>query len=440
MRLLVSHRTKFAAVAVCTVALPLTLRAATAEEFDGVQPAALDQPRVNVLVRHQQDGVPLSGKTELGAASNVEAFLDTGASGLLLSDHTASLLGIVRERSGRDEVRFEDVGVGGGDTFAVSEKVFVAIAPSDADVDIPPDSMNGVYRQRYGPLRTQIGPLVGPAGGGLMETLTREVMGDLDVVGMPTMVGKVVVMDARPVNEVTDKMRTVVLDPRVDGLATIPQIHRHVRLSFAPFNAYTKTTPPAAEAPEMAANPCIGPAPVDSLDSAPQPLTRPHQIPPITITEKGKQSAGSWLLDTGAAASMLSRQQAAAVGVTYDPKTDGSDSPKLLGVPVDQQFTMTIGGIGGSKKAAGFYIDRLTLQTTEGRPITYLHAPVLISDIKVKDSRTGKSLTLDGVFGMNFLVASAKITEDILPDIDHITPGPYRWIVFDQPKGLLGLD
>jgi hypothetical protein len=62
-------------------------------------------------------------------------------------------------------------------------------------------------------------------------------------------------------------------------------------------------------------------------------------------------------------------------------------------------------------------------------------------DITVKDPATGQEVTLDGVFGMNFLVASAKVDEAaLLPDIDNLTPGAFRWVVYDQDAGLLGLD
>ena len=138
---------------------------------------------------------------------------------------------------------------------------------------------------------------------------------------------------------------------------------------------------------------------------------------------------------------MISRKQAAAVGVSYVAATDGTEEPRLSGVPAGGQFTLSVGGIGGTKKAAGFYLDRLSLRTREGQPLNFLHAPVLVVDITVKDQRRGETVTLDGVFGMNFLVASAKVEQaGMLPDINKLTPGAFRWIVFDQPAGVLGLD
>jgi hypothetical protein len=144
-------------------------------------------------------------------------------------------------------------------------------------------------------------------------------------------------------------------------------------------------------------------------------------------------------LDTGAAASLLSTKQAAAVGIRYRPGTEGTATPVLDGVPQDQQFTLTVGGIGGQRKSAGFYLIELRVPTAEGDILIYRPAPVLVYDITVEDPKTQQRLTLDGVFGMNFLTASAKIGEGLLPDIGKLTEGPFEWLVFDEPNALLGL-
>src|SRR5260370_41097576 len=101
---------------------------------------------------------------------------------------------------------------------------------------------------------------------------------------------------------------------------------------------------------------------------------------------------------------------------------------------------MSCAGGGGSKKAAGFYLDSLRLETREGTPLVYRHAPVLVSDITVQDPTTGQKLTLDGVFGMNYLVATAKVEGGILPDLKNMTEGPYKWVVYDSTRSELGLE
>jgi len=399
-----------------------------AQEIDGVQPAAIDQPRINMLVRRQPNGPPLSANVVGDATFNVEAFLDTGASEVLISSNTADGLGLKHEQVNHNDVTFNDVGVGGDSKFDVSEPLYLAIAPETPTVDTNDKAnIDGVYTQRYGPLRAEIGPL------GLMSGLMSMLTGDLDVAGVPVMQGKIVVMQCKDVNNFSDKIATYVYDARQRAAASppIPKTTRHVQLSFASFAKFTQTTPANAAGPLICENPFIGPSPLANVHAA---------IPPLVATHHGKSVTGSWLLDTGAVCSMISQHEAAAIGVTYVNGTYGTGDAQLLGVPADKQFTLSVGGIGGMAKSAGFYMDKLTLPTREGKPITFLHAPVLVSDITVKDPVSGKSFTLDGVFGMNFLVASAKISEGLIPDIENLTPGAFKWVVFDQPGGTLGFD
>ena len=198
---------------------------AWALDIDGVQPAALDQPRVNVMLLRPGSPKPLVANVSGTATSNVEAFLDTGASGVMLSIHSANLLGIQNEKGksdaappAGDDAQFEDVGVGGATPFAISEPVSILLAPSDADVQsdtgVPQPA---VYTQKYGPLRTEVGPLSVSS-----DLIASMAISDLDVVGMPVMMGKVVVMDMTSVNKLSDKMSTTVLDRRSPQLQQLP--------------------------------------------------------------------------------------------------------------------------------------------------------------------------------------------------------------------------
>jgi hypothetical protein len=375
----------------------------------------MDQPRINVVIRREPRGQPLIGKSAEGDAFNVEAFLDTGASSITLSTNTAQSLGIQRESIARQEARFHDVGVGGGSEFAVSEPLFLSLAPMAPNVDVDQkDAIASTYTLTVGPDRAEIGPLNGAA-----DFLTSLALGDMDIVGMPVIAGKIVVLDAKDVNSMTDKIRTYVYDARnvADANPPIPKIDQRVKLNFVSFSRFTKISPAGAVPPNISANPMID----------------------ADVMHHGKTAAGIWLLDTGAAASMISRRQAAALGVTYVPATDGTANPRLDGVPADRQFIMSVGGIGGIKKSAGFFLDKLSIPTIQGSPITFVHAPVLVCDITVTDSAS-RSFTLDGVFGMNFLVASAMVDESsLVPDIDHLTPGAFRWIVLNQPEGWFGV-
>jgi hypothetical protein len=384
-----------------------------------------------VFVRRRATGTPLVGKSDGAEGFNVEAFLDTGASSIAISPHTASLLGIGREMVGKTEARFEDVGVGGGSGFAISEPVFLSIAPMTPTVNVEDkDAIATSYAVTMGPVRTEIGPL--ESG---MDFLTELAVGDLDIVGMPVISGKIIVLDPRDVNSMTDKIRTFVYDAKtaVAEHAPIPATPVRVKLTSVSFRRFTKTSS-GAQPPAVEANPMIGPDPfAPAID----------RTPGMVATHGGKSVSGTWLLDTGAAASMISRKNAAKLGITYVQGTDGTDHPRLayLGANVDakKQFVMTVGGVGGSKKSAGFFLNKLSVPTIGGGAIVFDHAPVLVADITVKDD-AGKMYTLDGVFGMNFLVASAMVNEgSLVPDFGQLTPGAFRWIVINEPGGWLGL-
>src|SRR3954451_11034820 len=170
---------------------PRVLMAATTPvDIEGVYDAALDQPRTYALIRRSPTGQPLTATdpTFGGETFTVEAYYDTGASGVLLSKETADAMGVERATYNGQPVTYADVGVGGSSFFDVSEPLYTSLAPFGVDRDLDnPDTFEGVYNQKFGPLRMQISQ----EDADLLGT-------PLDVWGMPTMAGKVVVMDARP--------------------------------------------------------------------------------------------------------------------------------------------------------------------------------------------------------------------------------------------------
>jgi hypothetical protein len=285
-------------------ALLATVGIALGEDIDGVQPAALDQPRINLVVRRAEGAQPLAGSS---GEFNVEAFLDTGAGSIDFSPHTAELLGIPREMVGKAEARFEDVGVGGASQFAVSQPIFISIAPMAPNVDTDQkDAIAMTYGQTVGPVRAEIGPL---SSG--MDFLTELAVGDLDVAGMPVMRGKIVVMDPRDVNAMTDKIRTYVYDAKRDANNPgIPKTSEHVKLTYVSFAGFTKVSPSGAKAPEIGWNPMVGPNPF---------AVGADRTPGVGWVNGGKSGSGTWLLDTGSAVSMISVKKAAELGVTYVP-------------------------------------------------------------------------------------------------------------------------
>jgi hypothetical protein len=405
-------------------------------DIAGVQPAALDQPQIHALFRRSANGTPLQASNGLGGTSfDVQAFLDTGTSGMLLSQETAQGLGINSSTFGGQTVTYSDVGVGGTEDFDVSEPIYTALAPfiPTADVDNI-NTYNSVYNQKYGPVRVQISrtpadPLVGP----------------LDILGMPLLNGKVMVMDPKPVENL-DNIHTFVYNPGAPYNASaretdpgIPIVNRHVKLSYSNFSRFAQVTPAGAGGPNLASNPFIGPDPTRALQSNPPP----DNTPPVSLAEGTHTATGSFLFDTGAAASFMSRAVANNLGVHYKPGTYNSQDPNVNpdlvdanGKDLPNQFIIPLGGVGGTLNVAGFFVDSMTLPTVEGQGIRFTHAPVLVADISVMDPVTKQSLTLDGDFGMNYLVASADISGGFP---SNVTAGAFDWVTFDQPNALLGL-
>ena len=111
-------------------------------------------------------------------------------------------------------------------------------------------------------------------------------------------------------------------------------------------------------------------------------------------------------------------------------------------MPAKEQFTLPIGGIGGAKNVNGFFVESVVLPVSKGEPIRYVKSPVLVLDISVKDEKTGEKYTLDGIFGMNYLVASASISMGLGGmggGVDDMHDGAFDAFVVDHVKKTLGL-
>lgn len=453
-------------------------------DIDQVQSGALDQPTIWVCLRTTATSSPLldSGGPPYSYNFTINPMLDTGASGILLTDYTLSSHGVgLQTLTNGNYATFSDVGAVERAQFHISDQIHMSIAPEHPDirpsdpnpspcVDDPLDL--SPYTHTIGPVRAQVS--LPPADPWALDLTP-------DVVGMPAMKGKVTVLDPRPVDHLMDDtarfmetfsdedyaavtrdtIRTSIFAPGTAYDASkpnewergIPQTNRHVKLSLADFNDYTKTDA-GAQGPTLVANPFIGPNPRKAFDPSIVDNT-----PPITIRKGAGTANGTFLLDTGAALSMISSGMAGKLGIKYETGTKGTDNPVLVytpdgiidGAPVDGQFQMQVSGITGTATIAGFYLDSLLLRTTEGdaandndpNHIRFLNAPVCVSDILLEDPNTTNptlpSVTLDGVFGMNFLVASGMYASgDLMPSVWN--PGSFDWVVFDEPNGILGLD
>src|SRR5438552_9653026 len=145
MRLrILRFRTATTFVAMLLLLAPRAIAAAPAAEqaIEGVQPAALDQPRIYLNFRRTLNAPPLAtksdaktkkpdifGDVDAGPQSGTEAFLDTGASGVVLSADSVKQLGIsVQKARDGQNVKFSDTGIGGAESFDVAEPLLIALA------------------------------------------------------------------------------------------------------------------------------------------------------------------------------------------------------------------------------------------------------------------------------------------------------------------------
>lgn len=362
---------------VITVFITTGFFCAYGEDFviDGVYEAAIDLPRILFLLKRDANGAPLEyeGNFELNYA-----FLDTGASGVLLSKETADALGISLENG----AQYVDAGVGGDEYFDVSEPLYIGTldynspSPNDVNTYLMNDQWHLQIRQDYAD------PFIGA----------------IDVLGMPSMAGKIAVLDLSKVSN----FEYFTADVIEGSSSNIPPVDIKVALRYEKYIM-----------PDNPQN--IPPLPVLGYNPV---------IDNITVDYNGISSKGNWLFDTGGTISLMSVKQGAALGLTDD-----------LGepiIPVD--FNAAIGGIGGSVTLPGFQINSLTVPTLNGFNMVFKNTRVCVHDIGYVDAATGETVILDGVFGSNFLCPSANISTLDIRDT------PFKKIVINNIEGTLGFD
>ncbi|MBC8481646.1 MAG: hypothetical protein H8D47_03170, partial [Planctomycetes bacterium] len=344
--------------------------------IDGVFEAALDLPRIKFLLKREPNGLPLEyeGNFELNWA-----FLDTGASGILLSRETADYLEIDIE----PDAEYSDIGIGGIEFFDVSEPLYVCTIgynhpePYEPNNYLLIDSWRLQVKQHYA------------------SEWPDE---PLDLLGMPVMAGKTVVLDSRG----PSTLEYFTADIKEPNDPTIPEVDFNVALRFEKYITPTdpNNIPPL---PVLAYNPVI--------DN-------------IVAEYNNKRTSGTFLLDSGGTISLMSTSHAAALGLT-----EPNGSPII-----EPDFYIPIGGVGGQANLPGYQLDNLIIPTLNGYNLIFNNARICVHDIGIIDEDTGEFIILDGIFGSNFLCASMSM------DTWDISDTAFDTIVIDMQNGLLGFD
>jgi hypothetical protein len=429
-----------AIAAICT----LMVGRGAAHDIAGVLPNSIGLPEVNVVLRPTAGAPPYSGVDSFGdPLTNLRLIYDTGASGVILFEGPALALSVpVAQFMGTDVV-FTDVGVGGSTTFGVSDPIHMSTGSFAQDPPDPYTSDDDYPRQDPG-LRLQLGP---PSSAALFIAD----FNPLGIVGVPAMADRVSVINPKlaevSLAELTpaNTIHTHVYDPAVPaesgpGILT-PDVR--IELTLKSFDRFTQTTPAGATGPTLGENPFIGPDPLAVLEGANPPPTLP---PGVTVRLGGSEATGTFLLDTGSQITSISSAMALTLGVRYwapgDPGYDPASPATLVfdadGSLVPIQFTVEIGGIGGTTTIAGFNADSLLVRTLEGDPLddldsqhlNFVTAPVYVQDIELLDPVTLEPFTFDGILGTNYLFGSGNLLA-LSGFPVPFREGPFEWLVLD---------
>jgi hypothetical protein len=427
---------------------------AAAHDIAGVLPTSIGLPEVNAVLRPTAGAPPYSGEDSFGFPfTNLRMIFDTGASGVILFEGPALALGVPDAEFMGTDVVFADVGVGGSTTFGVSDPIHTS---TGSFVQEPPDpyTSDADYPRQNPGLRLQLGP---PDSAALF-------LADFSqhgIVGVPIMDGRVSMINPKLAEVSFDELtpestiHTHVYAPGVPAESGPGILTPHVRveLTLKSFDRFTETTPAGASPPTLGENPFIGPDPLAALEGVfPLPTTPPG----ITVSLGASQVTGTFLLDTGSQISSISSATALALGVRYwapgDPGYD-PDFPATLvfdssGAQVPNQFTIEIGGIGGTETIAGFYADSLLVRTLEGDPLddadpahlNFVGAPLYVQDIELQDPVTLDTYTFEGILGTNYLFGSGDLSA-LSGFPVPFREGPFEWLVLDlaSPTPTLGL-
>lgn len=344
--------------------------------LSGVYEAALDLPRIFFVLKREPVSFPLMPNRSFEVNY---AFLDTGASGVVLSRETTDLMHVAIHPT----AKFTDVGIGGVEHFDVSEPLYLGIAGYDQQHPEDPRVYRIIGRGRF---------QVRDNTAGLLEE-------PLDVIGMPAMLGRVVVLDSGA----TNSLGYFAADIKKPNDPTIPKVQLEVALRLKSF-LRLKNPDNIPPLPVMARNPVI--------DN-------------VVIQRQERTSRGEWLLDTGATISLISVRQATRLGLTDE---DGKPLVK-------PDFRLPLGGIGRMVQVPGFKVDRLVIPALSGRNLIFRGARLGVHDIAFFDQKRKEFLTLDGVFGSNFLCASARM-QDLLPG--DISKTVFDKVVINMQRPVLG--
>lgn len=384
---------------VCLTALHLTFGTAAGArdlELPRTGEAATAQPMVVLSFGDRPRAAGPAKKTgnlenlldELGDLPAV-AILDTGASGHVLSHGTAARFDVKPETG----ARYYEAGMSGAHAMGVSRPISLGV--EDFDPTLEEDTRT--RRATGPPFRLSAQRLLMNDAPADPRALLLSPGAMVDVVGMPLIRERVVEIAPSPD---AGSALAVRLHPSAAGL----RVDVWVPLTLVDFNRRDPRNRGAT--PTLTTNPIVA----------------------GVTTELGTAEAeGDWLLDTGAACTMISTATARALGL-FD--ADGKPTRR-------PEFTLPVGGVGGGHtNLPGFRLDRLSVTAEGDRTLVFPGAAVVVHDVATIGT-DGTKVVLDGILGMNLLLPSG----DGMTMLGAATqlPSPFERIVIDVAGDRLGL-
>jgi hypothetical protein len=409
-------------------------------EIRGVEPFALDLPRVPAFLAPMDGGQPLTHDSDLAGRPlfAFDCYLDTGASRMVISRADRGALNVRSTDS-----RVEDYGIAGTETFDVSIPYRICVGDSSASTTDPrqfPHVMRCVLQLRrsdQNPLHALPSSLTESLTGGLgleglglgLEELGALVTPSINIVGAPFLRGYVAILEPGPVETA---MRA--LDGLFGGSSSAGALEALDSLISQVAGADAASTSLGRIAVRFVrAGTAYAPAqivvPLTLRDLDPGTIPVSHDDVPfvadVTLKHKDRQVRVNLLVDTGGAMSLISSR------VARELDLDAARPP----------LSVLVQGVGeGTMELRGHWVDQMVVPTAGGaEPLAYHRVPLFVADVA----------GIDGTIGANMLAPSVYMDMDM----DRLAanplsllagmrtgPTPFRRIVIDLPRGQLGLD
>lgn len=369
--------------------------------YGRVNASAIDQPRLYAVLTDPLAGGAVKTWFNPDTAAIepvfIKAFIDTGASGIALSQlHASGLYDVASLALGPTDYLgpFTEIGVAGTELGDVSRAFGVKVL--SGPVDLVDYTALGAY-VAYGDFNLWVRRTVGTGEvidyGAIFGGESFIQADPINLVGMPVIRQRRLHLDATPILEpllAESGLGTYLLAPGAPEPAT--QLTVALRLQ----DFIGATPPPGEVLPSHSANPLV---------------------PGLILATATGQTTAEWLLDTGAGSSFASFAVARACGLIPAGYAD------LVAFMADYTGpTADIGGVGGSLTVPILTLPRLSVPTREGATLVWENVDLLVADIA----------GLDGIFGMNLLLPAVTVDPaNPLGSLFDISPGIFRDVVID---------